>query len=82
MKGVANHEKQRREVCVCVFFSSFYPIMACIPGGRTGDGGPIEWRIAKKYFCGVYNHRNTMDGPDLDIDFAMTKHFNNKICPP
>lgn len=73
-------EAKVRGVCVCVLVSSFYPIRACIPGGRAGDGHLIQWRMANKYFCGVYSHRNTMDGLDLDIGFAMTKHFN-KISP-
>lgn len=75
MKGVATDEKQRCGMCGCVLLSSFFPIMACIPGGRAGDGHLIQWRIANKHFCGVYSHRNSMDGLDLDIGFTMTLTF-------
>lgn len=68
-------------MCVCVLVSSFCSIMASIPGERAGGNGLILWEIGNKYFCGVCSHRNTMDGLDLDIGFAMTKHFNNKISP-
>lgn len=63
-----------------VLISSFYPIRACIPVGRAGDGGLIQWRMTNKYFLGVYSNRNPMDALDLDIGFAMIKHFN-KIFP-
>lgn len=67
--------------CACVLVFSFHSIMACVPGGRVGGGGLIQWGTGNKYFCGVYSQRNTMDGLDLDIAFAMTKHFSNKISP-
>lgn len=62
-------------MCVCVFVSSFFPIMTHIPAGRAGDGGLIQWRIANKHFCQVYSHRNAMDGLELDIGFTMTLIF-------
>lgn len=45
----------RRKVvcaCVCVLISSFHCIMVCIPGGRVGGSGLIQWGTAKNIFVG------------------------------